>query len=393
MPQTNARKPRRKPTDFPLWKHPSGRWCKKVRGRAHYFGKVADDPHGHVALERWLEVKDDLLAGRTPRENQDGLTVRDLANRFLTVKQQLVDSGDLSRHTWRNYHNTCRDVIDCFGGSRLVSDLRPSDFERLLGRLGTKFGTAARRLAVTCTRCLFKYGYESDLVDRPVKVGPVFRGPSQRVRLQQEHRNGERMFSAAEVRSLLKVADVPMKAWILLGVQAGFGNTDLARLPLDRVDLDGGWIDFPRPKTGIARRVPLWPETIAAIRSWLEQRPRPKGRDVAGLVFLSRNGNTLSPSRRDGLETDAIGRYFRRFQDAVGVYRPGRGFYGFRHTFETVAGESKDQTAVDSVMGHKTPGTGTIYRHGISDDRLLAVAEHVRRWLFGQTVDPKGSRE
>ena len=61
-----AGKPAKPDPAFPLWPHPSGRWCKKVRGRAHYFGKVADDPQGQGALARRLEVKDDLLAGRTP---------------------------------------------------------------------------------------------------------------------------------------------------------------------------------------------------------------------------------------------------------------------------------------------------------------------------------------
>jgi len=338
---------------------------------------MGEKSQGEVALF----VKDDLLAGRTPREKQDGLTVRDLVNRFLTIKQQLVDSGDLSPGTWRNYYRSCREVVECFGASRLVTDLGPADFERLLARFG-KHAPTTRGLAVKCTRCLFKYGYESDLVDRPVKMGPMFRGPSQRLRLWQEHRNGEQIFSAAEIRTLLEAAELPMKAWILLGVQAGFGNTDLARLPLNAVDLDGGWIDFPRPKTGVARRVPLWGETIAAIRSWLELRPRPQGKDVAGLVFLSPKGRSLAPQRRDGLESDAIGPAFRRLQVAVGVYRRGRGFYGLRHVCETVAGESQDQVAVDAIMGHRTPGQGTAYRHGVSDERLRRVVDHVHDWLF-----------
>jgi hypothetical protein len=51
----------------------------------------------------------------------------------------------------------------------------------------------------------------------------------------------------------------------------------VARLPLSAVDLDAGVIDFPRPKTGIPRRCPLWPETAAAIRELLAKRPAPRG--------------------------------------------------------------------------------------------------------------------
>ena len=78
-----AGKPR---PDFPLFVHSRGFWAKKVRGTTKYFGKVADDPEGKVALELWLDRKEDLLAGRTPRAPGDGLTVRDLCNRFLSVK-------------------------------------------------------------------------------------------------------------------------------------------------------------------------------------------------------------------------------------------------------------------------------------------------------------------
>ncbi len=39
---------------------------QKVKGRVHYFGKVADDQKGQAAIEQWLEQKDDLLAVVNP---------------------------------------------------------------------------------------------------------------------------------------------------------------------------------------------------------------------------------------------------------------------------------------------------------------------------------------
>ena len=36
----------------------------------------------------------------------------------------------------------------------------------------------------------------------------------------------------------------------------------------------------------------------------------------------------------------------------LGLKRPGLAFYGLRHSFETVAGASKDQVTVDAIMGH-----------------------------------------
>src|SRR5438128_6814116 len=79
--------------DFPLFPHATGRWAKKIRGKMHYFGPWGD-PDG--ALRKYLDQKDDLHAGRTPRLQGDGLTVRDLLNRFLTSKKHLVDSREIT---------------------------------------------------------------------------------------------------------------------------------------------------------------------------------------------------------------------------------------------------------------------------------------------------------
>ena len=85
--------------DFPLFPHATGRWAKKVRGKFVYFGKCADDPKGAAALSLWLEQKDDLLAGRVPRPSEDGLTLRELCNRYLTSKEARVESNELAIRT------------------------------------------------------------------------------------------------------------------------------------------------------------------------------------------------------------------------------------------------------------------------------------------------------
>src|SRR5438874_3740699 len=89
-------KPSKPYADFPLFPHATGRWAKKIRGQLHYFGPW-DNPDG--ALNKYLEQKDALHAGRKPRADTQGLTIKELVNHFLNAKQALVDTGELSPRT------------------------------------------------------------------------------------------------------------------------------------------------------------------------------------------------------------------------------------------------------------------------------------------------------
>src|SRR5262249_24039953 len=187
---------------------------------------------------------------------------------------------------------------------------------------------------------------------------------------------------------LIEAAGVPLRAMVLLGVNCGFGNADCGTLPLSALDLDGGWVDFPRPKTGIARRCPLWPETVAALRAFLAERPAAKDSADADLVFLQRSGRRWVRVT-DKSRTDNVSVHFSELLKGCALYRDGLGFYTLRHVFRTVADGARDPVAIDLVMGHNDPSMGGHYRERVEDDRLLAVTEHVRTWVFDTA--PHGS--
>jgi hypothetical protein len=115
--------------DFPLSPHASGRWAKKVRGKFTYFGRVADDPKGTAALDKWLEQRDELPTGHTPRGARDGVTIRDLCNRFRTNRQGKPSTGELSAVSFADYRAACERIVKASGKPRLVSDLDAGDFE------------------------------------------------------------------------------------------------------------------------------------------------------------------------------------------------------------------------------------------------------------------------
>jgi hypothetical protein len=102
--------------------------------------------------------------------------------------------------------------------------------------------------------------------------------------------------------------------------------------------------------------------------------------------FVTKVGNSWA---KETVGNNPVSLMFKRLLQSEKLYRLGIGFYSLRRTFETVAGETLDQPAVDVVMGH-TPHANDMsarYRQRVGDERLKAVAEHVRKWMFANTTN------
>ncbi len=382
--------------DFPLYAHPLGYWSKKIRGKIHHFGRWGRVVNGKLerlegepwkeALEVYDQRKDDLYAGRTPRILGDQrLTVMDLCNRFLTAKLRKVEAGEMSKRMFAEYKETTDLLVSAFGKERLVEDLAADDFGRLRATMAEKWGPVRLGNAITRVKSVFKYGTDNALIEKAVRDGTEFVKPGKSVLRRHRAQAGEKMFEPVQLQELIGAAAPPLKAMILLGLNCGFGNTDFAVLPLSAVNLESGWIRFPRPKTGIERRCPLWPEAVEVLRQAINARHEPKDQIAAGLFFLTSHG---TPCNSGGF-ANGVGDPFSKLLKARGLHRAGVGFYTLRHVFRTVADAARDPVAIDLIMGHSDPSMGANYRERIEDSRLVAVTDHVRVWLF-PTTEKKG---
>lgn len=333
-------KPAKPYEDFPLFAHASGRWAKKIRGKLQYFGKWADG--ADAAFEKYQQQKDDLHAGKTPRADTSALTVRDLAEDFLKFKKSVVESAELTQRSWDDYKAATDILVSHFGKNRLVDDIGPDDFAKLRKKLAKPWGPVTLGNVIQRIRVVFKFASDQQLIERPVAYGQGFKRPSRKTIRKDKATKGHKLFTAEEVRRLLNAAGVHLKAMRLLGINCGFGNTDCGRLPLSAINLETGWIDFPRPKTGIARRCALWPETAAAIRESLANRPKPKNADDAGLVFITKFGESWGKDTTD----NPVSKETAKLLHALKINgRKGLGFYTLRHTFRTTASLASQELA------------------------------------------------
>ncbi|HEY4313208.1 MAG TPA: tyrosine-type recombinase/integrase [Pirellulales bacterium] len=378
-PKSKPDKPKKPRPDFPLFPHASGRWAKKVKGKFAYFGKVGDDPDGVRALQTWIAQKDDLLAGRVPRTKKEGgATILEMCNRFMADKEALLNSSEIAQRTFDDYWNTTQRLLYAFSKDRPITDISTEDFGKLRTALSQTWGPVSLGNEINRVRIVFKYAFDVRLLKEPVVFGPGFKRPSKQTLRRQRRIRGKKLLTAEQLRSLIEIADVQLKAMILLGLNCGFGNADIGLLPIASIKWKAKIIEFPRPKTEVERRCPLWPETITALRAVLATRKEPKLESDRELLFITKYGFRWAKETRDNPITKA----FVKLLQAKKLHRPGLAFYALRHMFETIGGESKDQVAVNAIMGHVDTSMAEQYRESISDERLLSVTNLVRSWLY-----------
>ncbi|MEQ8791703.1 MAG: tyrosine-type recombinase/integrase [Pirellulaceae bacterium] len=394
--------------EFPMYAHPSGNWARKLKPRGalkpkvFYFGPWGrraggelirlEDDGVDAALKKYKAEIDNIRAGR-PRKaaNHDGLTIKDLCNRFLNAKRRLRENGELAWSTWHTYKAVTDRLVRVFGDSRIVEDLTADEFGSLRADMAKKKGPVALGVEIQRTRTVFKFAFDEGLIDKPVRFGQQFNKPSKTTLRKARASNGQRMLEPKQLQLLLDAASPQVKAMLLLGLNAGLGNTDCANLSESHLDLDGGWLTYPREKTGVARRAKLWPETTTALRTVLANRKEPKDAANKGVVFLTKYRHRWVKTNVKGTPDDAIAKEVRKLLDETKLYRRGIGFYTMRHVFRTVADATRDFPAVRFVMGHVDSSMDDVYRERIEDDRLEAVADHVRKWLFPKKRKPRKS--
>jgi hypothetical protein len=104
-----------------------GNGQKKINGHTYYFGPWSDP---QAAREKYERRKGNPQSD-ADHDSNDGLTVRRLVNSFLNSKRRLLESGEIKQSTFQDYYDNCKRVLKVFGRNRLVSSLRPIDFEKL----------------------------------------------------------------------------------------------------------------------------------------------------------------------------------------------------------------------------------------------------------------------
>lgn len=362
MAKSNSKRKTRS-DKFPLTLHPTGQYCKKIKGKLYYFGSDKQK-----ALERYLEQAFFLHAGKGAKNKSayDNLSLKTLCNLYIDHQESRSAIGEIKSRQVYDQILLLRDFVKYIGPNRVVSDISTIDlqnYRRKVIKSGKAPNTINNRLAAV--KAMYNWALDNEIIDNI----PNLKAIKKITRLKA----GRPIFIIDQVKKLLDCADTKMKAMIWLGLNCGFGCTDCAELRWDHLNLTDGRVSFPRGKTGISRNLLLWAETIEALKAV------PKSGE---LVFYTSKKNpwvrTIKSTGKDGriryTNNNTISKQFSKLlRKASFKVEKGVGFYTLRRTAATLAAKSGDPFAVQRILGHADLRMATTYVQDISEqtDRVI----------------------
>ena len=274
-----------------------------------------------------------------------------------------------AKNTLAAYGRDLEDAAGFLAGrGRDLSDASTEDVEAYfvaLGARGASAATAARRRA--SLRQFYRFvlgeGWRTD-------------DPSRRVEAPKQGRSLPKVLSREEMDRLIASAGardgaqgLRVACMVELAYASGLRVSELTGLTLAALAPDPAYL-IVRGKGGKERLAPLNEAARAAVKAYLEARPRflPKGDKANPWLFPSRGkGGRLTPRRFAQLLDEAAG-------DA-GIDPARVSPHVLRHAFATHLLEGgADLRVVQTLLGHADIATTQIYTH-VAGDRLREVVE------------------
>lgn len=362
---------------FPLTLHKTGQYCKKIKGKLYYFGTDKK-----AALDRYLEQAAYLHAGRLPRPKDAGhtLSIKTLCNLYLDHQESRSIIGEIRLRHLYDQTSLLRDFVRFVGPNRAVSDISTvelQNYRKKLIKAGKSPNTVNNRIATV--KAMYNWALDNEIIEESPRLRALKKVTPQKWE--------KPTFTTQQIRTLLEIANSQMKAMIWLGLNCGFGCTDCAELKWKNLDLEDGRVRFPRGKTGVERNLPLWPETVQALKETPKQ---------GELVFHTRRGNpwvrAIRSKDENGNEKytkdDAVTKEFSKLMKKARIRAPrGVGFYTLRRTAATLAANSGDPFAVQKLLGHTDIKMASTYVQSISEQTDRAI-NNTRKLIIQDDSSP-----
>ncbi len=285
-------------------------------------GPIPDD----ADVATWIFTRGTMDA--KPDRSKKRATIADAIDEWMKHLELLVSSGQKRQATYQ-YHSERLTKFKAFANSQPISAL-PDVLLRWkqdgLGRISR--GENAARTISHELKVVAMFARKHVLKQHP--SAKLVAALEDYVDIKCPDPEPE-FFTKDETKTLYELASGRDKLFILLALNGGYGQTDIAELRHDHIDWDTGIIKRFRHKTKGKKKtvqsVKMWQSTQRLLKVYMTDP------STSELALLGMKGNPLVERKikSDGraYTNDAIAQSFKRLRKTAGI---DKGFYIFRHT-------------------------------------------------------------
>lgn len=385
------------PKGFPLTVTPRG-YMKSIGGRSRWIcGKVTPEEAITIYHRKAAAITSGGTVLPVKSTKDVAATMVWLFNKWLKQRLADADAKEITHGMYDEYRRSAK-RITLHGGHILADDWTPDTTQQVYNAIRKTDGADAAKRAIGHLRTACRHAEEMKWC-RPIAIGvKVVNKLSARPQATMQWK----LYTPDQIRSIIDTqiesirtstpAYLPSRrqflAMLYLALNGGYGAMELSQLPKAVIDLDIGYIDYRRGKTGQNHVVPLWPETVEALRPVLKQRPNDE------LLFRTREGNpwcrrevTRVGNRVKVQPIDNVKDRFDALVKPLGLKFAGQAFYKLKHLHATTADRAGDPHATFRLAGHGLPGAKGHYVD-VGLDRVEKVVSFIRHELLIRGVSP-----
>lgn len=373
------------------WHAPSGQWRRMLNGKLYYLGKgrgISDRASYNRAVQAWkqvlasaallqeprgrspLPINDEpaLAAGEEPRSE----TLCEVVERFLRAKEVEARAGKISHRRTEVLRSGLSHLVQMFGeipirtlGAKEVDGFRIRLFDlKAKGQLRS----STANLYFGNFKGFLRWAWSNESIPSlPRNISAPLFGDTQRDakpkqyfapnEIQQIYRHSldfhhKRVTAgkADEERDLMTAA-------LLLGLNCGFTQSDIADLKVREVNLASRTprIVRRRSKTQVQSNHLLWRKTKEVLKGWVE------GKSPEDPVFQRSDGAPVAGRTPETGSYDIVGDRFARFMKSLFGEGETRRFRELRRTSANWCAQRKSQSVAEWFLAHTDKHVSAAY--------------------------------
>ena len=128
---------------FPLTRHPTGQYCKKINGKMFYFGSDKKE-----ALQRYLDHAAYLHGSNNNSQKpvNDSMTLKQLCDMFLKYQFTKVKADVITAQHYNDQVSSLNKLMAFLGHGHRIKDISTLDLQNYKRKLEKQYNSSKHRL-------------------------------------------------------------------------------------------------------------------------------------------------------------------------------------------------------------------------------------------------------